>query len=265
MNRQERRRLKRQTEEEVKIFKKLSANEKQIVEKVIDRNVESKVDEAMHIIDKCLCATLVTKNFKWKEVLEVQNTMSEFLIDEGTKLSEIKKENVDMAKLQKEVKEFITELIKAGKSRKEVVEEALFKFPKLSKSSANNAYGKILDEVQVDDAMEYIFEDEIKTKEVAKEIAAGIVEELEKEEVKEVVEVKEIETKTEEVKEAAKSTLKIKRVELTGEYGEYIKEGNVVQAGEITFNSLEELKEYKDREIANFLAKIKEIEEVYAL
>ena len=47
MNRQERRRLKRQTEEEVKIFKKLSANEKQIVEKVIDRNVESKVDEAM--------------------------------------------------------------------------------------------------------------------------------------------------------------------------------------------------------------------------
>ena len=249
MNRQERRRLKRQTEEEVKIFKKLSANEKQIVEKVIDRNVESKVDEAMHIIDKCLCATLVTKNFKWKEVLEVQNTMSEFLIDEGTKLSEIKKENVDMAKLQKEVKEFITELIKAGKSRKEVVEEALFKFPKLSKSSANNAYGKILDEVQVDDAMEYIFEDEIKTKEVAKEIAAGIVEELEKEEVKEV----------------AKSTLKIKRVELTGEYGEYIKEGNMVQAGEITFNSLEELKEYKDREIANFLAKIKEIEEVYAL
>ena len=249
MNRQERRRLKRQTEEEVKIFKKLSANEKQIVEKVIDRNVESKVDEAMHIIDKCLCATLVTKNFKWKEVLKIQNTMSEFLIDEGEKLSEIKKENVDMAKLQKEVKEFITELIKAGKSRKEVVEEALFKFPKLSKSSANNAYGKILDEVQVDDAMEYIFEDEIKTMEVAKEIAAGIVEELEKEEVKEV----------------AKSTLKIKRVELTGEYGEYIKEGNMVQAGEITFNSLEELKEYKDREIANFLAKIKEIEEVYAL
>ena len=54
-------------------------------------------------------------------------------------------------------------------------------------------------------------------------------------------------------------------MELTGEYGEYVKEGNVVQAGEITFNSLEELKEYKDREIANFLAKIKEIEEVYAL
>lgn len=57
--------------------------------------------------------------------------------------------------------------------------------------------------------------------------------------------------------------LKIKKVELEGEFGNYIKEGEKVISGEITFNSLEDVEAYYQREIETFNKRIEEIREVY--
>ena len=73
-----------------------------------------------------------------------------------------------------------------------------------------------------------------------------------------------VEESKEEVKgEKTMSKLKIKKVELEGEFGSYIREGNKVIAGEITFNSLEELEEYQRKEIELFNRRMEEIREVY--
>ena len=100
-------------------------------------------------------------------------------------------------------------------------------------------------------------------KKIAKEVARQIEKELEKEDhIAEVGQM--VEESKEEVKgEKAMSKLKIKKVELEGEFGSYIREGNKVIAGEITFNSLEELEEYQRKEIELFNRRMEEIREVY--
>ncbi|MGG7215319.1 hypothetical protein ACQPUY_17200 [Clostridium nigeriense] len=100
-------------------------------------------------------------------------------------------------------------------------------------------------------------------KKIAKEVARQIEKELEKEDhIADVGQV--VEESKEEVKgEKAMSKLKIKKVELEGEFGSYIREGNKVIAGEITFNSLEELEEYQRKEIELFNRRMEEIREVY--
>lgn len=187
----------------------------------------------------------------FKEVQDLQDELAEYMLEDQQKLIELEKGNVDMAKLQKDVRDFIEGLIKAGKGRKEIVEESMFKFPKLSKTSANNAYGKIMEELEVEDAANYILAD---NKELKK-----LLEAEEKEEVKAPA-VKKVEINKEE-KEVSK--LKIKKIELEGEFGNYIKEGNKVIVGEITFNNFEELQEYKKKEIELFNLRMKEIEDVY--
>lgn len=61
------------------------------------------------------------------------------------------------------------------------------------------------------------------------------------------------------------SKLKIKKLEIEGEFGNYIKEGNKVVAGEVIFNSLEDIEEYEKKEIELFNKKIQEIREVYKI
>lgn len=59
--------------------------------------------------------------------------------------------------------------------------------------------------------------------------------------------------------------LKINKVVIEGEFGHYIKEGNKVIAGEVIFNSLEEVEEYEKKEIELFNKKIQEIKDVYRI
>ena len=175
-----------------------------------------------------------------------------------------------MAKLQKEVIEFMKGLIEQGKSKPDVIEETLYKFPKASKNLVNREFGKLKDEQDIEDATNYIFGEETKKlkeeiekessekiKEEAKKVSEEVARQLEKEINKEV---------QEEVKEEkVMSKLKIKKVELEGEFGSYIREGDKVTAGEITFNSLEELEEYKKKEIELFNRRMEEIKEVYKI
>lgn len=251
VNRQERRKREREIEKDMNILRKLPEKELLKINEIINKIAESKSEEALNIIDRSFSAVLVNEGWTFKNIKRIQDIMSEFMIEDQEKIKLLKKENVDMAKLQEEVREFMVELIKSDKSRPEVIKETIFKFPKLSKTAANNAYGKIQEELEIEDAVNYIFEDTNKIKTVVKkEEAKKVVEEVSRQVEKEIAAIK-------------PSKLKIKKIELEGEFGSYIREGNKVIAGEIIFNSLEELQEYKRKEIELFNLRMKEIEDVY--
>lgn len=256
MNRQQRRKRERDVEKDMKVLRKLPEKDLLKVNEIINKVAKTKADEALNLIDRSFSAVLVNEGWTFKEVKRIQDLMSEFMIEDQEKIKLLEKENIDMAKLQEEVREFMEGLIKSGNGRKEVVEETMFKFPKLSKTATNNAFGKIQEELEIEDAATYILEDN-------KELKKVVEKELEKED--HIAEVgKMVEESKEEVKEEkGMSKLKIKKVELEGEFGSYIREGNKVIAGEITFNSLEELEEYQRKEIELFNRRMEEIREVY--
>lgn len=168
MNRQERRKKEREIEKDMNILRKLPEKEVLKINEIINKIAKTKAEEALNLIDRSFSAVLVNEGWSFKEIKRIQDIMSNFMIEDQEKIKLLEKENIDMAKLQEEVKVFMGELIRSGKSRQDVIKETIFKFPKLSKTAINNAYGKIQEEIEIEDAAAYILEDTKKIKTVVK-------------------------------------------------------------------------------------------------
>lgn len=204
MNRQERRKRDREIEKDKDFVKKLSVSETKRMNEIIDKITKDKAEQAINLIYGSFISVLVSEGCSFEEIRKVQILMTEFILDEKEKTKILEKENVDMTKLQMEVREFMKGLIAQGKNRKEVIEETIFKFPKATKNMINRTFGEIDDEKVLDDAAAYILEDNknIKKaieKEDAKKIAAEVARQIEKEsddlEVLEEVVIKEVKLK----------------------------------------------------------------------
>lgn len=253
MNRQERRKREREIEKEMRPLKKLTEKELLKVNGIINKMAKKNADEALNLIDRSFSAVLVNRGFSFKEIEKIQDELGEYMKEDQEKLIILEKRGIDMAKLQKEVKEAIEGLIKEGRGRKEVIEETIFKFPKLSRTAASNAYGKILEELDLENAAAYILEDnkELKkeinkedAKKVAEEVARQLEKEINKEEVKKMskedVKVSGIEVIEEKV---------IKKIKVKGNNGLYEGEtgvGVALKNGEykLAFTNTEELKKF---------------------
>ena len=204
MNRQERRKRDREIEKDKDFVKKLSVSEAKRMNEIIDKITKDKAEQAINLIYGSFISVLVSEGCSFEEIRKVQILMTEFILDEKEKTKILEKENVDMTKLQMEVREFMKGLIAQGKNRKEVIEETIFKFPKATKNMINRTFGEIDDEKVLDDAAAYILEDNknIKKaieKEDSKKIAAEVARQIEKEsddlEVLEEVVIKEVKLK----------------------------------------------------------------------
>ena len=204
MNRQERRKRDREIEKDKDFVKKLSVSETKRMNKIIDKITKDKAEQAINLIYGSFISVLVSEGCSFEEIRKVQILMTEFILDEKEKTKILEKENIDMTKLQMEVREFMKGLIAQGKNRKEVIEETVFKFPKATKNMINRTFGEIDDEKVLDDAAAYILEDNknIKKaieKEDAKKIEAEVARQIEKEsddlEVLEEVVIKEVKLK----------------------------------------------------------------------
>lgn len=204
MNRQERRKRDREIEKDKDFVKKLSVSEAKRMNEIIDKITKDKAEQAINLIYGSFISVLVSEGCSFEEIRKVQILMTEFILDEKEKTKILEKENIDMTKLQMEVREFMKGLIAQGKNRKEVIEETIFKFPKATKNMINRTFGEIDDEKVLDDAAAYILEDNknIKKdieKEDAKKIAAEVARQIEKEsddlEVLEEVVIKEVKLK----------------------------------------------------------------------
>ncbi|MGG7057584.1 hypothetical protein ACQPUZ_04730 [Clostridium tertium] len=251
MNRQERRRTERQAEKDVSVLKKLPMQDLEKVSEIIDKVSTSKANENLELVNRSLTAILISKGWTLKETYELQNTIAEWIEEDNKKIDELGGEIKDMAKLQNEIKEFIKGLIGQGKGRKEVVEETLFKFPKCSKTMINNEFGKLQEELELEDAAAYILEDtkEIKKvveKEEAKKIAKEVAKNLEKEIEKEVKEEKEMvkEKGLEIIEEVVVKTVKAKGI--NGVYEAKTGIGVALENGEykLAFRNVEELTKF---------------------
>ncbi|MBS5305764.1 hypothetical protein [Clostridium sp.] len=242
---------------------------------------QSKKDlkNAVDSFDRALSASVISVlDVEWEIVEMIQEELIKFVDDDIKKMNENKSlyGGLEMAikkinETEKELVVNINGLIDKGFKQKEMIEKLVMDFPMLSKAMITNAVKKVRAErvKNTEDAATYILQDNknIKkaiekedAKKIAQEVARQIEKELEKEHIAEYGQMAE-----ENKEEKAISKLKIKKVELEGEFGSYIREGNKVIAGEITFNSLEELEEYQRKEIELFNKRMEEIREVYKI
>lgn len=166
LNRQQRRKQEREIDKEMSPLKKLPSAELKKVNDIIEKTVEIRTNNFMEMIDRGMSAVLVGEGWTFQEIRKIQDKLSELVTEDCIKIKELDKENVDMIKIQEDVKNFIIGLIDAGKDKKEFIEETSFKFPKLSKSMILNAYGKIKEERELEEAAEYILEDAANIKEI---------------------------------------------------------------------------------------------------
>lgn len=244
-------------------------------------NWQSKKDmkNTLDVLDRCMSAAIVNiLDIEWSTIQEIQDNMVHFLEDDTKKMGENKEiyGGIEMAtkkinEQEKLIVKRVNELIEQGVKQKEMVKILSIDFPMLSKAMITNAIKRVRSErlENTEEAAKYILEDdkELKksvekedAKKIVQEVARQIEKELEKEHIAEDGQMAE-----ENKEEKAISKLKIKKVELEGEFGSYIREGNKVIAGEITFNSLEELEEYQRIEIELFNKRMEEIREVYKI
>lgn len=256
MNRQERRKRDREIDKDKDFVKKLSANETKRMNEIIDKITKDKAEQAIDLIYGSFISVLVTKGTRFEEIREIQILMEEFMLDEKEKMKILEKENIDMTKLQIEVREFMSGLIAQGKNRKEVIEETVFKFPKATKNMINRTFGEIDDEKVIEDAAVYILEDNknIKKaieKEDANKIAKEVARQLEKEvsiEDRITDVVKKVEVKESDDLEVLEEVV-IKEVKLKGKNGVYEAKTGVGVALEsegykLAFSNIEELESF---------------------
>lgn len=222
MNRQERRKRDREIDKDKEFVKKLPASVTKRMNEIIDKITKDKAEQVTNLIYGSFISVLVNKGSTFDEIREVQTLMAEFMIDEKEKTKILEKENVDMTKLQMEVREFMKGLIAQGKNRKEVIEETIFKFPKATKNMINRTFGEIDDEKVIEDAAAYILDEkkEIKEDKEMKKMSEKDVKKLAKQIVKNIVEDEENVAKEVDGFEVLEEVV-IKEVKLRGANGVY--------------------------------------------
>lgn len=234
----------------------------------------------INILDRCVSAALInTLDLDMSIIEKIEIDMVDLIEDDTKKIKENKEiyGGLEMAmkkisEQEKLIEKRVIDLIDNGTKQNEMVKILTMEFPVLSKAMITNAIKRIKSErlKKTEDAAKYILEDNKKLKEKieqdAKEIARNVADNLEEELEKEDYDPEANQNIKEEIKEKkSMSRLKFRRIEVDGEYGSYVREGNKVVAGDITFNSLEEAKNYYIKEIEILANKIEEIKEVYSI
>lgn len=260
----------------------LSDEKADLVRLFADYHNKREVNKIIVALERCVSAAIIDiLDVEWKTIEEIKLALLNFLEEDNNKMAENKEIHGGYQMAIKKINEQeelliarASELYGEGMKQKEMVKTLVLEFPIMSKSMVTNGVKRVISSKvkNIDDAARYILEDnkklkgkiELDAKEIAKKVADNLEEELEKEEVKEVS--GNGLTVPEEVKEEKPmSKLKVKRIEVDGEFGSYVREGDKVTAGDITFNSLKEAEDHYKKEIEMLASKIEEIKEVYSI
>lgn len=259
----------------LKWINSLSNEKAELIRAFADWQVNKDRKNMINILDRCVSAALInTLDLDMSIIEKIEIDMVDLIEDDTKKIKENKEiyGGLEMAmkkinEQEKLIEKRVNDLIDNGTKQNEMVKILTMEFPVLSKAMITNAIKRVKSErlKKTEDAAKYILEDNknlkekimIDAKEMAKKVAENINEELEKE-------VQDNDQK--EIKEKKPmSRLKFRRIEVDGEYGSYVREGNKVVAGDITFNSLEEAENYYKKEIEILTNKIEEVKEVYSI
>ena len=266
MNRAERRakekEKKKETNKKVEAMawlKSLPPAKQLLIDSLVKMEAKKENGALIQAIDRCFSAAIIQEfeNLEWTDVERIIDTSAELMMNDAEKMKKLKESfggSYDMAtkkinELGPEVGKRIRELINDGYNQKVSIKMLQEEFRDLSTAMLTNEFKKtkaiVKDEErakdvvnkikdimgepdkEIENALEYIFEDEIENN--------GVV----KEETKQEVEF-------EIVKE-------VRIVDLRGKFGEYHVEKNVVSVkdGDLAFSNSSEVKDWasKEREV----------------
>lgn len=266
MNRAERRAKekgkKKETNKKVEAMawlKSLPPAKQLLIDSLVKMEAKKENGALIQAIDRCFSAAIIQEfeNLEWADVERIIDTSAELMMNDAEKMKKLKESfggSYDMAtkkinELGPEVENRIRELINDGYNQKVSIKMLQEEFRDLSTAMLTNAFKKtkalVKDEQkakdvvnkikdimgepdkEIEDALDYIFEDEIENKEVVKE-----------------------ETKQEVEFEIVKE---VRIVDLRGKFGEYHVEKNVVSVKDVDldFSNSSEVKDWasKEREV----------------
>lgn len=250
--------------------------------KMVDAITNEKVNERMekfyYSLDRAITGFFVVnyEEYDFDKIRDLEIQLGEMIQEDLYKEEKILKEfkgdykmvKKAIEKIEGQIKDRVYELLNKGVGQKQIIDDLVIEFPKLSKSMVSNTvkkYKELWKEEQavkevseeekvINEKLEYIFEEEPakKTAKTLKEAQEEIVakEVLVTEETKQVVKETVKEEVKNEVEEVKMNSLKVKSMvlELEGANGEYkaSKEGVVLvrSNAQIDFKNLEELEKW---------------------
>lgn len=266
MSRQDRRRAERKVNKELNVLRKMPEADVMNVNDIINKVSNQKTDEMIEAIDRSLTAILIDEDYSLDEVNKLMDKLSVYLNEDILKFREYKKENSEMKNIDIKVKEYMKKLMVKGGNKKEIIEDAVCKFPTLSKTAITNLYGVAKEEFMKSTVKEEK-KDAVKSKEIIEEVSKDLEKKIKEEE-------KEIEKVAKDITENGKKLIKefkegikeikgdnkvskfkinkeevIKKLEFEGENGTYRAETNVGvtlenNGGKLEFRSKEELNKF---------------------
>lgn len=246
MNRAERRREEREMKKNVGALKSLTPEQLRLIDMMSEEKAKKSVDSFSNVLDRGMTSALMDRNWSIEEIEKLQNEIAALMMEDVEKMNEYKKENIDMAKVEKEVREYVKGLIEKGINKKEALEDLQFKFPKLSKSMLNVAYSKVREELETEKAAEQIVNiiDKKDTKKESKPLKVN-------KDIKEEKKAKK-EVEKDMVKE---SKLKVLTMVLEGKNGEYTVSNGSVELpvkDKLIFKDIEDLEHFAEEVIEVF-------------
>lgn len=246
MNRAERRREEREMKKNVGALKSLTPEQLRLIDMMSEEKAKKSVDSFSNVLDRGMTSALMDRNWSIEEIEKLQNEIAALMMEDVEKMNEYKKENIDMAKVEKEVREYVKGLIEKRINKKEALEDLQFKFPKLSKSMLNVAYSKVREELETEKAAEQIVNiiDKKDTKKESKPLKVN-------KDIKEEKKAKK-EVEKDMVKE---SKLKVLTMVLEGKNGEYTVSNGSVELpvkDKLIFKDIEDLEHFAEEVIEVF-------------
>lgn len=263
MNRNQKRELERKQKRLSTWLKSLSKEQIELIESVSRQQPKDDLliyGRAYEMVLRPYLNKIYTIEESEKELEKIFNQVEL----EGKKVKEFNQRGDNyMAKIDQEKDNIIKtyeELIKSGKKHTAAMDELIIKYSEFTVNALRNVITKYKKEIQ----------DEVKkmNKEY-KEIESKKTED--EKEIEEALEYIFEEPKKEENTEDKNITggplpkLKIKTAIIQGEYGEYTIDENTIKVGEEIFKDLIEVTQYEEKEIEKFKKKIEEIRNVFKM
>lgn len=311
MNRAERRAREKEKKKEsnkkveaLAWFRSLPPAKQTLIDSLVKIEAKKYNDNLLQAVDRCFSAAVIQEfeNLEWQDIKRVIDKSAELMLDDAHKMKNLKESlggSYDMAikkvnEMGEVVEKRVRELIAEGFNQKVSIKMLQEEFKDLSTAMLTNAYkktkaivveekanevsNKIKDvlgepDKEVADALEYIFEDELK-EDVKDNVTDENKADTEEKEDKGINAPKEVEkanteenTKVEITSKNKNSKLKVVREvtkvierDVQGEYGLYNIKGAVVTVDkEFTFSNVEDVNYWASAEREGLLKQMEEI------
>lgn len=255
MNRAEKRKHLAKAKKKAEFAKQLTPVQKEYIDEIVELTKQNTMLQMADIFDIVMTGALVEHtNLSMKEIFNINMTAGQFIGEIQRQNFEIGAEQrkMNLKKIEKEGIEIIEELLRAGKTRGEIVKELrlLYKGTGITTAEINCAYKQVEEKLEKEAAekiVEILGEADKETDELMEYNFNKANEIIEAAEVKEVEEKVEEEIKSDPVKEFE---IISKCIEVKGTYGQYKIKDNVMTINDavVGFKEAADIKEWYKNE-----------------